>query len=248
MPLRTAIALAVALLLVRAGRVAWRQRGLAVAVWRALTWRHLLGAVGMLALVVVTAGVLLDLVPGTRLGFGQLLGTAGNAVFAPLEEGLARAGPAPATGTDWWLVGGASLFLGGLLLVLPWLAFVEEELFRAGLERASWPRVVLASVTFGLAHLVMLVPLAAALAIGVAGFGYALAYRRAHRQLRPTPSVALRTYRPPRRAQRALAGQAGPGLREAQAAGVFHAAVWHTAVNSLIVATVWATIVVSALT
>lgn len=252
MLLRTVVAAAVLLLLSRAARVAWRQRALLRAVWAAVSWRHVVGSFGLLALVMTTAGVLLTTVPGMDLGLGRLLGTTGNAVFAPLEQGLALAGPAPVTGPDWLLLIGGTLFLAALTLLLPWLAFVEEELFRAGLETASWPKVVLASLGFGLLHLVMLVPLAAAVAIGVAGFGYALVYRRAHAGARPTPAVARRAYHPTRRALAVVQDPGGDplarlGRRDAQAAGVFHAAVWHTTVNTLVVLLVWSSLVVSAL-
>lgn len=252
MPLRTVVAVVVLLLLVRAGRVAWRQRVLMRAVWAAVSWRHLLGSFALLAAIVLTAGVLLATVPGMDLGLGRVLGTQGNLVFAPLEEGLAWSSAPPATGPDWVLLVGASLFLGPLALLLPWLAFVEEEVFRAGLELASWPRVVAASVGFGLLHLAMFVPLGAALAIGVAGFAYAVVYRRAHAQQRPVPGVARRTFRPPRRARAAMVTAADDpwaaiGWREAQAAGVFHAAVWHTTVNTLVVVSVWLSVVAAAL-
>lgn len=248
--LRTVIALLVLFLLVRAGLVAWRQRALTRAVWRAVTWRHLVGSIGLLGLVLVTATVLLIAVPGMDVGLGRLVGTTGNAVFTPLEQGLAWTGPAPPTGTDWALLVGGSTFLGLLALLLPWLAFVEEEVFRAGLEVASWPRVVVASLGFGLLHLIMLVPLAAALAIGVAGFGYAVVYRRAHATHRAArgvaPGVAVRTFRPTRRALAVVASSPDPTWQDAQAAGVFQAAVWHTTVNTLIVATVWTTVVLGA--
>lgn len=255
MLLRTVVAAVILLLLVRAGRVAWRQRALLRAVWAAIGWRHVVGALGLLSVVLTTAGALLALVPGMDLGLGRLLGTTGNAVFAPLESGLALAGPAPAVGPDWVLLAGGTVFLALLTLLLPWLAYVEEELFRAGLETASWPKVVIASLGFGLLHLIMLVPLAAAVAIGVAGFGYAVVYRRAHAQEREVPAVARRSYHPTRRALAVVhateaAGAtpgAGSGTRDAQAVGVFHAAVWHTTVNTLVVAAVWPSLVATAL-
>lgn len=252
MLLRTVVAVAILLLLSRAARVAWRQRALLRAVWTAVSVRHVVGSLGLLAAVMTTAGLLLATVPGMGLGLGRLLGTTGNAVFAPLEQGLALAGPAPVAGPDWVLLLGGTVFLGALTLLLPWLAFVEEELFRAGLETASWPKVVLASLGFGLLHLVMLVPLAAALAIGVAGFGYAVAYRRAHAVARPVPAVARRAYHPTRRALAVVQSPGGDavtllGRRDAQAAGVFHAAVWHTTVNTLVVLLVWGSLVVAAL-
>jgi membrane protease YdiL (CAAX protease family) len=270
-PVRAAIALWILWLLARVARASWRQRELTLALWRAVRLRHVGGALVLLVMVVSVAGVLVRWVPGAELGIGHVVGLTGNAVFAPLEEGLARAGPAPATGPDWPLFVGSSLFLGPLLLLLPWLAFVEEEVFRAGLEDAGPRRLVRSCLVFGLAHLVMLVPIGAALAIAVAGGAYTLAYRRAHAAAgRPggprAPAVARRSYRPTRRARAAAARARSRGHREPvqaardvpltvwvgepeerQAAAVFAAAVWHTTFNSMLVVLVWLAFVAAAL-
>lgn len=259
--LRPLLALAVLVLLVRAARVAWAHRTLTVALWRAVTWRHVAGTVGLFVVVAGTATALVVTIPWMGLGLGHLFGTTGNAVFAPLETGLALATPPPPSGPDWVLLVGASLFLLPLTALLPWLAYVEEELFRAGLEHASWLRVVVASVVFGLLHLVMLVPLGAGLAIGVAGFAYAVVYRRAYRSadVATTPVAALRAFRPTRRS-RTAADRDRPAAEATtpvgvldrtperhQATAVFRAAVWHTSFNTLVVATVWGSLVATAL-
>lgn len=191
----------IVVLLVRAARTAWRHRRLAVDVWRRISVRHVAGSVALLVVVLAVAGTLLVSLPWLGYGLGSLVGFEGNAVFAPLEEAAVRAGPAPAAGPDWLLIGLASAFLGLLALMLPWLAFVEEEVFRAGLERASPSQQVRAALWFGAAHLVMLVPLAAALAIAVAGYAYGHVYRRAHHRADGSgvpPSVA-RVFRATRR-------------------------------------------------
>lgn len=264
MALRPVLAVAVLVLLARVARVSWHHRALTVAVWRAVRWRHLVGAALLLALVGGTATLLIATVPGAALGLGDLFGTEANAVFAPLEEGLARAAPAP-TGPDWALLLGASAFLLPLALLLPWLAYVEEELFRAGLEDASWRRVAVASLVFGLVHLVMLVPIGAGIAIGIAGFAYTLAYRHGHREASPAdlPRAALQAFRSTKRSRAAADrvraaenhGGCGPepvtvvdrSPERAQAAGVFTATVWHATFNTLVVLTVWASMVVAAL-
>lgn len=271
--LRPVLAFAVLALLARVARVSWHHRDLTLAVWRAVRWRHLVGATLLLAVVGGTATLLVTTVPGADLGLGNLVGTEANAVFAPLEEGLARAAPVAPAGPDWALLMGASAFLLPLALLLPWLAYVEEELFRAGLEHASWPRVALASLGFGLVHLVMLVPLGAGLAVGIAGFAYAMAYRHGHRRHDPTalPPVALCTFRSTRRSRAAadrsrtaaVSGATGSAVpvvpvvaavaavdrapERAQAAGVFAATVWHATFNTLVVLTVWGSLVVAAL-
>ncbi|MEX1162480.1 MAG: hypothetical protein WEB03_02760 [Nitriliruptor sp.] len=260
MELRVLLAIAVLVLLVRVARVSWRHRRLSVAIWRAVRWHHLIGGAVLLVVVGSTALALVAFVPGADLGLGRLIGTSVNVVFTPLEEGLALAGPPSATGPDWALIVGASGFLAPLALLLPWLAFIEEELFRAGLETASWPEVAPASLVFGAVHLLVLVPIGAAAAIGMAGFAYALAYRRAHREGRAdrVPVVALRTYRPTRRSRTAAqayrrtavdtpgAVDADTSPELAQATGIFAAAVWHTTFNTMVVVVLWVSLVMSA--
>lgn len=225
--LRVLVALAVAALLGRAARPAWRNRGLALAVWQRIRPGHVLGCLALLAVVLATAVGLMTLVPVSGFGLGSLIGLTGNAVFAPLEEAVVRVGEpaAAANRTDWGLLVVTVGFLGGLLLLLPWLAYVEEQVFREGLEDAAPVREVWAAVRFGLVHLVMLIPVAAALAIAVAGFAYGRVYRHAYH----------------RAARRQRTGQFGVPVVEAAATqrtrdeAVLTATVWHTTFNSLIV-------------
>lgn len=273
-PLRLIVAGLIIVLLARAAVAAWRHRDLMLAVWRRITWRHLLGALGLLT-VVATIGSLLLALPPMQIGLGHLVDFQGNAVFTPLEEAAVRAGPAPETGPDWTIVWLATAFLGFLAVLLPWLAFVEEEIFRAGLETADLGGELWTALRFGLIHMLMLVPLGAALAIAVAGFVYGRIYRTAYAggaDDRMLPPVVLRSYRPTRRARKAAAvtrlraaydtlvgGTAAegrtttlaptasgiePGTR--QAGAVFSSTVWHTAFNSLVVALLWLAIVLEA--
>lgn len=261
---RLAIAAWILVTLGRAARGAWHHRRLTTTIWSSLRPRHLLGGAGLLVAVVGVATLLVEHVPGLGVGLGTLLGFEANAVFSPLEEAVART-PAPTTGTvDWPLLLLSSAFLLPLVVLLPWLAFVEEEVFRAGLEDASLPVELRSALVFGLVHLVMLVPLGAALAVGGCGFVYGRVYRRAHATTdgADVPPAALRSYRPTRRslvaANRARTPQgvlvaAGVGGIEdhsperRQAAAVLASSVWHTTFNTLVVLLVWASLVVAAL-
>lgn len=260
---RLAIAAWILVTLVRAGRAAWGQRDMVVAIWRG--WRpiHLAGVLGLFVLVAGTAGILIGVVPFMDVGLGSLLGSESNAVFSPLEQAVAATGPPPTVGPDWALILLSTLFLIPLLFVLPWLAFLEEEVFRSGIEAVDTPRQVVWALVFGLAHLIMLVPIGAALAIGVAGFAYGRVYRHAHDRDAPVPDVALRTYRPSRRAERSLPPPLDPAFAvrdpgsiatvaptrsdalRRQAAGVFHATLWHAAFNSALVFAVWVSFVLA---
>ncbi|MDP8961047.1 MAG: hypothetical protein M3N32_05445 [Actinomycetota bacterium] len=270
-PLRLVIAALVLVLLARAAVGAWRNRRLATVVWRTIGLRHLGGALGLFAIVAMVASVLL-ISPLLRFGLGSLVGFSGNAVFTPLEEIAMRSGRAGVEGGfDWYVAGVGTVFLGFLALLLPWLAFVEEEIFRGGLEGANLREELTMALRFGLVHLIMLVPIAAALAIAVAGFAYGRIYRRtygsnAHDRI---PEVVARTYRPTPRARRAairarrrevhmaaavedvmvaLAPTAGAPPELRQAAGVLASTVWHTTFNSLVLVLLWLAMLLDAAT
>jgi hypothetical protein len=186
--LRLVVAVVVVGLLARTVRPAWQHRGLALRVWSRIRPRHVLGSLGLLAVVLGVAVGLLRFVPVTRFGLGSVVGVTGNAVFAPIEEVNARSGGADLGAAEAAPAGGLSApalaaiggFLALLLALFPWLAYVEERMFREGLERAGPGRELWTALRFGLVHLIMLVPLAAALAVGVAGFFYGRVYRRAY--------------------------------------------------------------------
>jgi hypothetical protein len=203
-PLRYLLAAVVLALLVRAGRVAWSRRSLAYDVWRTARPRHLLGATGMLVLVIATSYVLIALAPVLGRGLGDLFGSTGNAVFAPVDA-AARAtqvGTEAASGAgDVLYVLAITVFLGLLATLLPWFAFVEEEVFRAGSETWSTPRRAVGALWFGSVHLVMLVPLAAALSIAVAGGVYGEVYRRGTRREARAPESLRRAFQPTKRSR-----------------------------------------------
>lgn len=261
---RLAIAGWVLVALGRASRGAWAHRRLILTIWSLVRPRHVLGGLGLLVAVIVAASAMIARVPGLDLGLGTLLGTSSNAVFAPLEEAIARTSPPSTGGVDWALLVLSSGFLLLLAVLLPWLAFVEEEVFRSGLEDASPGTELASALVFGMAHLVMLVPIGAALAVGGCGYVYGRIYRAAYARSdgADVPGAALRSFRPTRRsgpaADRArtphgvlvAAGVGGiedrsPERRQADA--VLASAVWHTTFNTLVVLLVWALLVSTAL-
>ena len=236
----------VLVLLARAARVAWRQRSLAVAIWQRIRPRHVLGSLGLVVVVLGTALTLLAAAPLTGFGLGSLVGLHGNAIFAPLEEVTLRGGgtatdpggaagdarPAdggsPAAGAPHPLVMLATVtVLGGLVLLFPWLAYVEERVFREGLEEAGLARELWTALKFGLLHMIMLIPLAAALAIAVAGFFYGRIYRRAYRRAAARTATVEDVLGVPVVLR--------PPVRQLRAEAVLESTVWHATFNSSIV-------------
>jgi hypothetical protein len=257
--LRLLVSLWIMVVLVRSARNAWARRDLLALVWRGINLGVLAKAFALLVATLATASVLLQ-VPLLQYGLGDLVNFQGNAVFTPLEQAAGALGPAPAVGPDWALIALATVFLGALLLLLPWLAFIEEEVFRAGLESQDGKGQIYQALRFGLVHLIMLVPLAAALAIAVAGYGYGRIYLRALRQCEPelAPMAAVLAFRPTRRSRQASADQwslADPGtlvttverrVERCQATAVVAAACAHTAFNATVLTLVWIAIVLPA--
>lgn len=233
--------------------MAWSRRDLALAVWRAVRPRHVVGSLGLLVAVVGVTVAASTAVPLLARGLGDLFATSGNVVFAPVDVAAEAARDAAGDAPNLWFVGAVTLFLALLALLLPWFAFVEEEVFRAGAEAWSLPVRILAALVFGAAHLVMLVPLAAALGIGVAGFAYGEVYRRRARGADArTPAVARRAFRSTRRSRAAIRERAvdtadAVALHDRQAAAVFASTVWHTTFNSLVVSLVWLALVLDEL-
>lgn len=246
---RLVVAALVLALLARAAWVAWGRRSLAVAVWREIRPRHVFGSVALLVVVVATSVTAATLLPALGRGFGDLVATSGNAVFAPLDVAADAAGATSGGDPDLLFVGFVTVFLSLLALLLPWFAFVEEEVFRAGAETWRLPTRVAGALVFGAAHLVMLVPAAAAIGISVAGFVYGERYRRGVATGRPTaPAPLVAAFRPTPRSLRSAQRRTADPLAQRehvrrQVDGIFASTVLHTAFNTTVVVLVWATFV-----
>lgn len=258
---RIVLALAVVVLMARAGRVAWSRRDLALDVWRSVRLRHVAGGVALVLVILTVTVSAVELVPWLGFGLGDLFGTSGgNAVFAPVDvAGEAVTPDGQLDGGDVLYLAVVTVFLALLAALLPWFAFVEEEVFRAGAEAWSVGRRVAAAAVFGAAHLVMLIPLGAAIGLTVAGLVYGEVYRRGVRTGGPPPPRSLaRAFRHTRRSRAALAAALGGADAEhdplaaarhveRQVAGIHRAAVLHTAANTVVVVLVWTTMVLDVL-
>lgn len=248
--LRAGIVVAVLVLLALRARWAWRRRAFSVRVWRSIRLRHVAGSMGLILLVLTVAVLLWQFVPATRYGVGSLIGLDGNAVFAPIDSALqapieqaeqAAATGRPAPGVPWFQVAGVSAFLIGLTLLFPVLANAEELAFRVGWEDFDLTHQVASALRFGLVHMVMLIPLAAALAISVAGFAYGRVYVHAYRKVPPKMVIspwARQTVVDDEGYTRLAPGPPTPVLEvdkvEARHTAAFAATVWHTTFNTLI--------------
>ena len=144
-----------------------RNRGDAYRIAAGIRWRHLGWAVLAIA-GVAAAAVPLYQVPGLGWGWWQLFGGSGSIAV----------GASDATST-----GGARYVPAVMLLVLavavPPFAVAEERMFRAGSQHHTAAGKLRRALTFGLAHLLMGIPIALALALTMAGLVFTWAYMRA---------------------------------------------------------------------
>ncbi len=141
-------------------------------VLRGIRPRHFALALRVLAGVLIA--VLMLLAPNTvlRWGWWESLGGTGNVIFAQSSH--------PAE----WIsrVALPILIVIALLVSLSLFALHEERAFRRGDEARGTGERLWRSLLFGLAHLVMGIPIGAALGLGVGGFGFSQAYRRRWRE------------------------------------------------------------------
>ncbi len=149
-------------------RRAVRRRSDTVELLRGVRLRHLWPAPLVLAAVVATFAALW-LVPPLRFGWWTLIGGQGNIVFGTTEE---------TRGTPLEVIVPV-VFVLLLLPALPLLVEAEERRFRLGAEGWSTGRRLVRGLQFGLLHLVVGIPVAAALALSVAGWWFTWVYLRA---------------------------------------------------------------------
>lgn len=134
--------------------------------------RHFALALAVLAGVLLAVVILLAPSTWLRWGWWEYLGGTGNVIFGA------------ASNPSGWL---SRLALPGLILIplllsLCLFALREERAFRRGDETRGIGARLWRSLLFGLAHLVMGIPIGAALGLGVGGFGFSQVYLRRWRK------------------------------------------------------------------
>jgi len=144
----------------------------------------------LVVLVTTAAFFLLRKVPGLNWGWTNLFFKGGgNIIFAPLAA-LAELPPGskPVQISLVMIIllkvsiaFGFLAFFGLLVIMFPNAAWIEEEMFRKG--RHTFGRITKASIAFGLVHLLVGVPLAAAIALIIPGFFYGFVYASAFEKI-----------------------------------------------------------------
>lgn len=93
------------------------------------------------------------------------------------------------SGLQWkWY---ALVFLPVLAIALPHLAEIEERSFREGTR--NWKHGIIRSIRFGLEHLIMMIPIGAALALSIGGLWFTHQYFKGGRERSTTYHAAYNT-------------------------------------------------------
>lgn len=132
-----------------------------------ISWRHL-WPIPLVLTAVLAAAIALMSLPVLSWGWWTALGGDGNPVFGSSD---ATSGSALE-----WIV--PTVFMALLLPALPLFAMAEERMFRAGAEHWSWGRRVVKTLSFGMIHAVIGIPIGAALALTIGGAYFMAVYLR----------------------------------------------------------------------
>lgn len=189
--------------------------GFVLEVWKQFSWKQLVLSGLAVATTITLFLTLYEAHPFFQWGWYQYLGgEAGNIAVAPASDAAQQGG--------FWGALIATLFVGALLVSLPFLALYEEIVFRMGIR--DWKGWVWQACIFGPIHLVVGVPIA----IGVALIGMGLLwggiywYDYRHGEGPPQTELAAR-----------LVSQRGGNMDDQRA--IERAAILHAFYNTLIV-------------
>lgn len=150
--------------------LAWRRRKMCFVIWRELSvriWCEALGLVACSSALIIT---LLHSAPWLQWGWLSILPgqSSGNLALLPVVELSKQGGHLSALLLMLCML---ALFL----FCVPVLAWQEEMVFRKG--KHGWHKISCSSVAFGLSHLIVGIPLAAAFGLIAVGFLLARRYR-----------------------------------------------------------------------
>jgi hypothetical protein len=145
--------------------------------WRSLRARDFGFALALIVGVVATGTLLYQAIPATRWGWWSWLGGGNGSALQGVAPPVTHATPV--------LFAALPLLMAlAMAVALPALVHAEERQFRRGAEGWDSRKRLAMPVAFGLCHLLMGIPVAFALAIGVAGAGFQWRYLQAHQRTR----------------------------------------------------------------
>lgn len=142
-----------------------------LSVWKRFRFHMLFETIGIVFLVLLTYILLVSFLPFLSWGWSQLfIEGGGNIYIAPVAAVSEHS-------SHWFMKALPFLFLGGLLVFVPFFAKAEEKWFRYECEK--WREIIPQSIKFGLVHLIVGVPIATGIALIILGLYFGYKYKKA---------------------------------------------------------------------
>lgn len=180
-------------------------------VWKAFSIKKILECIGAL-IVVIVAALLFNQVNFLSYGYMHLFSEQGGSIVS-----------IPASGHESgniWLHIGSIAFLVLFLIAVPFLAELEEKMFREG--RLTWKRMIKRSIVFGLSHCLMGISIGTGLALCFGGLFFAVKYRNSYKSHFKWEYYTLEQ-------------PEWKSRRKAEAAALFESTVYHSLYNSILI-------------
>lgn len=145
--------------------------GFVLAIWQRFTFLMFLEVLTVVVVTLTLGTVVQVYLPWLWIGWLHLLiEGGGNANIAPILEGK---------DSPWFVVRlFVPLFFLAFLVAIPFIAKLEEELFRK--RKHEWSKIWRSSLVFGFVHCIVGVPIGVGFLLSGVGFFYAWKYRSAY--------------------------------------------------------------------
>jgi hypothetical protein len=142
-----------------------------ILVWKRFRLLMFIQILGIIALIYFTYAVLITLTPYFGYGWANLIAKGGgNILITPVFSAF--------NSTLYIVRSLPSLFIFAFLLSLPFMARLEENIFRRGVH--TWKEITWRSIVFGLMHLIIGIPVGIGIALIIPGFFFAYIYRKTY--------------------------------------------------------------------
>lgn len=140
-------------------------------IYSRIRW-HMLPMTILTIIVTIATAIALYRIPWLQYGWASLIygGKGNNVLIGPMLE-------ASRSSFEWVRLL-PIVFLVALFVVVPFMAHVEEQLFRE--DVTEWRRIIPRSLVFGMMHCLVGIPLAAGLALSIAGLYFGWRYKQAY--------------------------------------------------------------------
>lgn len=145
-----------------------------ILIWKRFRFWMFLQILGIIALIYFTYAALITITPYFGYGWLNLIAKdGGNILITPIFSAF--------NSTMYIVRCFPSVFFFAFLLSLPFMARLEENIFRRGIH--TWGKIIWRSVVFGFMHLIIGIPVGVGIVLIIPGFFFACVYRKTYLKL-----------------------------------------------------------------